>query len=240
MDSSKTEKRETDKDSKVRKKSRLRKLAIWLLVDLGVAALVIILLLYRPGRYNPLSSAGFKPGEVSPYLTDLSAAVYNGAQLGEPFDVVVSQEAINDMIARGDWPKEEGGVMLYAPAAVLEPGIAVLMATANVKGMEFIVTIELEPKIDEQGLLTLRVAKLKVGAMNITPLAKMIAKKMYADQIAAMPVDTEAWQTKIAASLLNDEPFEPIFPTGDNNVRVRVGKVAVQKEKLSLQLIPVQ
>ncbi|MBL7153117.1 MAG: hypothetical protein ISS79_05335 [Phycisphaerae bacterium] len=240
MDSSKTEKRETDKDSKVRKKSRLRKLAIWLLVDLGVAALVIILLLYRPGRYNPLSSAGFKPGEVSPYLTDLSAAVYNGAQLGEPFDVVVSQEAINDMIARGDWPKEEGGVMLYAPAAVLEPGIAVLMATANVKGMEFIVTIELEPKIDEQGLLILRVAKLKVGAMNITPLAKMIAKKMYADQIAARPIDTEAWQTKIVASLLNDEPFEPIFSTGENNVRVRVGKVAVQKEKVRLQLIPVQ
>lgn len=241
MDSSKTEKRETAGESKApKKRSRLKRLIIWLFIDLTVVAAVIILLLYRPGRYDPLSAAGFKPGQVSPYLTLFHSAIYNGAQLGEPFDVAISQEGINDIIARGDWPLENEGVMLYAPAAVLEPGMAVLMGTANVRGMEFVVTIELEPIIDEQGLLSLTVGKLKIGAMNITPIARMMAKKMYADQIAAAPVDKDSWRTKIVASLLNDEAFEPVFPTGDKKARVRVAKVAIEKGKISIKLIPIR
>ncbi|HLB72996.1 MAG TPA: hypothetical protein VJJ98_03175 [Sedimentisphaerales bacterium] len=225
----------------------MKKLAIWLSIDLGVAVLVFILLLYRPGRYNPLSPAGFKPGQVSPYLTLFHSAVYNGAQFGEPFDVALSEEGLNDIVARGglewNWPLEHEGVMLYAPAAVLEPGRLVLMGTADVKGIELVVTIELESEIDEKGLLSLKVKKLKVGAMNITPLAKLMAKKMYAEQVAASAVDTEAWQTKIAASLLNDEPFDPVFPMlidSKLEIRVRVQKVAIQEGKVSFRLIPVQ
>jgi hypothetical protein len=246
MDSSKTENEETAGDSTVaKKKSRLKKLAIWLSIDLAVAVLVFILLLYRPGRYDPLSPAGFKPGQVSPYLTLFHSAVYNGAQLGEPFDVALGEEGLNDIVARGglewNWPLEHEGVMLYAPAAVLEPGRLVLMGTADVKGIELVVTIELGAEIDENGLLSLRVGKLKVGAMNITPLAKLMAKKMYVEQVATAPVDTEAWQTKIAASLLNDEPFEPVFRTLiDNEVQVRVENIAIQKGKLSFRLIPVR
>lgn len=227
------------KSGKTRKKSRLRKLACWLVVDLAVTAVIIGLLLHRPGRYKPLANDSFKPGQVSPYLTHLSSEIYNGAQLREPFEVVVTQEAINDMIARGDWPKEYEGVMLYAPAAVLDAGTIAFMGTANVKGMEFVVTIELKPKIDERRLLNLEVAKLKIGAMNITLLAKMIAKKMYAEQVDSVAVDRDAWQTKIAASLLNEEAFEPVFPTGDKDIRVRVEKASVQKERLVLRLIPI-
>jgi hypothetical protein len=158
----------------------------------------------------------------------------------------LSEEGLNDIVARGgvewNWPLEHEGVMLYAPAAVLEPGRLVLMGTANVKGIELVVTIELGAEIDEKGLLSLKLGKLKVGAMNITPLAKLMAKKMYAEQVAATPVDKEAWQTKITASLLNDELFEPFFPfrTEDGKVQIRVEKVAIQKGKLSLRLVPVQ
>ena len=245
MDLSKTENRETARESKaLKKKSRLKRLAIWLLIDLTVVALVLILLLYRPGRYDPLATGGFKAGQVSPYLTLFHSAVYNGAQLGEPFDVAVSQEGLNDIIARGgldwNWPLESEGVMLYAPAAVLEPGKAVLMATANVKGVELVVTIELDPQTDPNGLLTIRVGKMKVGAINVTPIAKIMARKSYAEQLAAAPIDQEAWQTKIVASLLKDKPFEPVFPTGERNLQVRVGKLAIHKGKLSLQLIPVR
>jgi len=131
---------------------------------------------------------------------------------------------------------ESEGVLLYAPAALFVPGTVVLMGTADVKGVEFIITIELEPKIDEQGLLNLQVAKVKVGAMNITPLAKMMAKKMYLQRINALDVDTEAVQTKIVASLLTDEPFEPVFPIDDKKVRIE--KITVAKEKLLLRLVP--
>jgi transcriptional regulator of aromatic amino acid metabolism len=131
---------------------------------------------------------------------------------------------------------ESEGILLYAPAVLFVPGAVVLMGTADIKGVEFVVTIELEPKIDEQGLLNLRVAKVKVGAMNITPLAKMMAKKMYAQRVAAISIDKKAVQTKIAASLLNDEPFEPVFSIDDKKVRIE--KIAVAKEKLLLRLVP--
>ncbi len=239
MDSSKTEIQGTETDLKIRKKARFKKLVIWLLVDLAVAAIIFALLLYRPGRYKPAdsSSGNFTRGQVSPYLTnELSPAIYNGTQRVEPFDVVITQSGLNDMIARGNWPMESEGVLLYAPAALFVPDTVVLMGTADIKGVEFIITIELEPKIDEQGLLNLQIGKVKVGAMNITPLAKMMAKKMYTQRLAAMPIDTEALQTKIAASLLNDVPFEPVFSIDDKKVRIE--KITVDKEKLLLRLVP--
>jgi len=239
MELSKTEMQGTETDLKIRKKARFKKLVIWLLVDLAVAAIIFALLLYRPGRYKPadFGSGSYKRGQVSPYLThDLGPVFNKGVQYREPFELVVTQKGINDIITRGNWPMESEGILLYAPAVLFVPGAVVLMGTADVKGVEFVVTIELEPKIDEQGLLNLHVGKVKVGAMNITPLVKMMAKKMYMQRINALDVDTEAVQTKIAASLLNDEPFEPVFRIDDKKVRIE--KITVAKEKLLLRLVP--
>ena len=220
-----------------RKKARRNKLIRWLLVDLAVAAIVFALLLYRPGRYKPISPDNYEKGEVSPYLTNnLSPAIYNGTQRAEPFDVVITQEGLNDIISRANWPMESEGVLLYAPAALFVPGRLVLMGTADAKGVEFVVTIELEPKIDEEGLLNLQVTKVKVGAMNITPLAKIMAKKMYAQRITASGVDTKALETKIVGSLLNDEPFDPVFSIDERKVRIE--KITIEKEKLLAHLVP--
>ena len=237
MDLSKTEMQRRETDLQNRKKARRNKLIRWLLVDLAVAAIVFALLLYRPGRYKPISSDNYEKGEVSPYLTNnLSPAIYNGTQRAEPFDVVITQEGLNDIISRANWPMESEGVLLYAPAALFVPGRLVLMGTADAKGVEFVVTIELEPKIDEEGLLNLQVTKVKVGAMNITPLAKIMAKKMYAQRIAASGVDTKALETKIVGSLLNDEPFEPVFSIDEKKVRIE--KITIEKEKLLAHLVP--
>ena len=224
-------------DLKKNKKSRLKKLIRWLIIDLVVVAIVFALLLYTPGRYNPIDSKSFEEGEISPYLTNqLSPAIYNGAQLARPYDITVTQDGLNDIIARGSWPMASEGVMLYAPAALFVPGKLVLMGTADAKGVEFIVTIEIEPVINEEGLLHLNVSKIKVGAMNITPLAKIAAKKMYTQQIASVRVNTKALQTKIVASLLNDEPFDPIFKI--DGKKVRIEKITIENEKLSAHLVP--
>jgi len=242
MVSSKREIQDTAADLKTpKKKGRLKKLTCWLLVDLTVAVVVIALLLHRPGRYNPVDfdSGGQQQGQVSTYLThELSPQLYNGAQLGEPFDLVVTQNGTNEIVAGWGWPKISEDVMLYAPAVLFMPGSVVLMGTANIKGVELVVTIVLEPKIDEKGLLNLQVEKIKIGAMNITPLAKMMAKKMYAEQLAAMPVeiDTESWQAKIAAALLDDKPFEPVFKVEDRKVRIE--EIIVREGKLTARMVP--
>lgn len=238
MVSSKTEIPGTGSDLKIRKKARLKKLVCWLLVDLSVAAVVFALLLYTPGLYNPavIGHDDYKKGQVHPYLTYLSSEFYNGAQRGEPFELVVTQNGINEIVTGLGWPMMSEGIMLYAPAVLFEPGSIVLMGTADIKGMEFVVTIALELKVDEQGLLNLQVAKVKIGAMNITPLAKMMAKRMYAQRIGTVPIDTEALPTKIAGSLLNDEPFKPVFRA--ENKKVRVEKITIAEEKLILHLVP--
>jgi uncharacterized protein YpmS len=226
-------------DSKIRKKSRRKKLLFWLLIDITVAVIVIVLLLYRPGRYNPVDfdSYNYDQGQVSPYLThELSPNLYNNSQRGEPFDLVITQDGINEIVAGLGWPKYSEGVMLYAPAVLFVPGTVVLMGTADVKGVEIVITIELEPKFDDRKMLNLHVAKVKIGAVNVTPLARMMGKKMYSERLAVLPVDTEALQTKIVGSLLNEEAFDPVFRVEDNNMRIE--KITVQKEKLTAHLVP--
>jgi len=226
-------------DSKIHKKTKRKKLVFWLLIDLTVGVVVFLLLIYRPGRYNPIDfdSLNYEQGQVSPYLTHvLSPQFYNNSQLGEPFDLVVTQDGINEIVAGLGWPKYSEGVMLYAPAVLFVPGTVVLMGTANVKGVELIITIELVPKIDEQRLLNLNVTKVKIGAVNITPLARMVGKKMYTERLAVMPVDTEALQTKIVGSLLNEEPFDPVFKV--ENSKVRIEKIIINHENLTAHFIP--
>lgn len=226
-------------DSKIHKKSRWKKLVFWLLIDLTVAVIVFVLLLYRPGRYDPadFDSFNYEQGQVSPYLThELSPQLYNNSQRGEPFDLVVTQDGINEIVAGLGWPKFSEGIMLYAPAVLFVPESVVLMITVNIKDVELIMTVELEPKIDEQKLLNLHVVKIKVGAMNITPLARMMGKKMYTEKLAMMPVDTEALQTMIVGALLNEEAFEPVFSIEDNKVRIE--KITIHHEKLTVRLVP--
>ena len=238
MVSSKREIRNMETDSKIHKKSKRKKLLFWLLVDLTVVVIVIVLLLYRPGRYNPVDfdSYNYEQGQVSPYLThELSPNLYNNSQREEPFDLVITQDGVNEIVAGLGWPKYSEGVMLYAPAVLFVPGTVVLMGTADIKGMELVITIELEPKIDDGKMLNLHVAKVKIGAVNVTPLAKMMSKKMYAERLGVVAIDTEALQTKIVGSLLNEEAFDPVFRVEDN--RVRIEKIIIKKELTILKFI---
>ena len=239
MDSGKREITDNGAIAKIRGKTRVRKLLFWLCIDLVVAVAVLVLLLYRPGRYDPagLESANPERGQVSSYLThELSPQFYNGAQRGEPFDLVITQKGVNEIVAGWGWPVMSEGIMLYAPAVLFVPGSVVLMGTVNIKGVELVVSIELRPSINEHGLSNLSVAQVKIGAMNITPLAKIMAKRMYAQRIAAASADSKALYAKIAASLLNDEPFEPVFEVDDRKVRIE--KITVHQEKITAHLVP--
>ncbi len=225
-------------DPKVRRKTRIKRLVFWLMVDVTVAVVVFALLIYRPGNYNPsdLASANLEPGQVSTYLThELSPGLYNGTQRGEPFDLVVTQEGINEIVASLGWPKMSQGVMLYDPSVLFVPDAVMLMGTADVKGVKFVVTIVLEANIGDDGLMGLQVAKVKVGAMNITFLAKMTAQQMYIQNFGEN-VDPEALQTKIFGALLNGERFEPVFKIDSR--KVRIAKISILSEKLTIHFVP--
>jgi hypothetical protein len=160
--------------------------------------------------------------QVDPYLSrDLSSKFYNGAQRQRPFEMVVLDTALNRALAQLTWPQNLGGVTLTAPQVLFKPGRIVLMGTTQLEGADFILTIELGPRLDEQGKLALLVEKVKVGAMNVTPLARMMGKRAYRERIESAPVDMEDLRTKIAASLFNDEPFDPLVKVEDKWVRLK-------------------
>ena len=224
----------------LRRKKRLKRLACWLVIDLVVAAVIFALLLYKPRWYQPavFSEGSYERGAVSPYLThELFPKIHHDAQLGEPFDLVITQQGINEIVAWSGWPKESEGVIFTSPAVVFVPENIVLMGTAVVKGVDFIVTIVVEPKINEQKLLSLNVVKVKIGAMNITPLAMILAKRSYEQRFAGITEDIKnEWQTKIVASLLNNEAFEPVFKVED--IKIHVESITLKEKQLVLRLIP--
>lgn len=236
--------KDTDKKLKVGKKRKFKK-RYWLLLDLVLAIIIFTLLFHKPARYKSQDTvpAGNNQDQINPYLTNvLLPQLYNGAQHQEPFDLVVIQKGINETISQYQWPQESNGVVLSAPTVFFVPDGIVLMGTANIKGAELVVTVVAKPSLDEQGLLHLRVEKVKIGAMNITPIARLMAKRMYAERLATVNVDTENLRAKIAASLLNDEPFEPIINVrdifDDVDKKVRVEKITITQKKLILRLVP--
>jgi hypothetical protein len=221
------------------KRSRHRKLLIWLAVDAVVAVTVIGLLLYRPSQYQPVvaadTSADPNGQTVHPYLhRDLGSTFYNESQKRRPFEIVVLDEKLNEAIAQNRWQSE--GVELSAPQVLFTPERITLMGTADVEGAKFVVTIELNPLLDGKGYLSFAIAKVKVGAMNVTPLAKLAAREMYRKEMGSGPVEVDNLSAKIVASLLNEEPFDPLMEVGGKWVRLK--GFDLTSGRLALQFVP--
>ncbi len=227
------------KVKKRKKKSRRRRLLTWLLIDLVVATIVVGLLLYKPSRYNPVNAtADPNNPSVHPYLyRDLASQFYNDAQNQEPFTATVYDELLNEAIALVKWPQESDGVTFAKPEVLFVPGRVVLMGTADVEGAKFVVTIELAPRFEENGWFNIDVEKVHVGAMNITPLARIIARRMYLQRLEELPSSLDdTLRMKIAGSLLNNQPFDPVFEVEDK--RVRLKDVTITQGRLVGHFVP--
>jgi len=201
----------------------------------GVSVFLILLLLHKPAGYTKPSVSD--SNKVGKYVTHvLSPQFYNGLQRREPFELVIPQDKTKEIVDLTKWPKESGGTTLSAPYVFFAPECIRLMGTAAAGGVEFVVTVVVRPAIDEQGLLNLHVAKVKIGAMNITPLVRPIARRMYRQRQEATNVEPEDMGAKITASLLNDEPFEPVLKVQDGQVRIE--RITIAEKKLIIRLVP--
>lgn len=234
---SKTEIKYKAKDLKNLKKKKRYWLLILSAIIIIVAILTIYLLSYKPADFTNPQPIVTK--EVSPYLTHvLSPRFYNGIQLGDPFDLPITQKGINDIIARSDWPKTADIAKFLTPKVFFTPDSITLMGTVILNHMELVVTISGKPYLDEDGLLHLPVTAVKVGALNVTFIAKIIAETMYAKRIAAGNIDNEQLTPRIAAAILNSRPFDPTFEV--NAKKARAKKITITKELIIISLAPVK
>lgn len=231
------------KERKKRKaKKRLRRLC-WLLAALAAAVILLLSLLHRPGRYNPPELDDEK--EVPKFLTHGLGRTFNNAvQLGEPFDLPVDQNGINEAIVwyyKCKWSKQFGEIIPSAPQAFFGPNTITLMGTVAAAGREFVVTVAAKPTLSRAGLLNLNVTKVKVGTVNITPIARIIAGTIYQKRLQTRPLNKDDVRAKIWASLLDNEPFDPVFKIKDafqEYRKVRLKKATVRQRELVLRLVP--
>ena len=204
-------------------------------VSAGVLVVFLLLLLYEPRGYGGGEKAGKK--EVSSYLThELSPQLYEGAQRQEPFELPVLADGVNDAIAGLGWPKESQGVKFSVPEVIFESGRVVLMGATEMGGVEFVVSVVFEPAIDSKGLLNLHVSKIKVGAVNVTPIAKMMAQRMYLEQVGSADGAFNVGERAVV-SLIYDRGFEPIFEVEDK--KVRMVEIAISEGELLVGFVPV-
>jgi hypothetical protein len=218
---------------------RILKRVIWPGISLILSIIIVLLFLYKPAGYVPANqaSAHRSQKEFSQDITNrLLPEFYNGIQRAEPFEMNIGQDEINEIIAHANWPKYSEGFVFYAPTAALSPGKILLMCTILhfQLDLELIVTVMMEPKLDENGFLNINVTLLKVGAVNITPLAGIIAGRMYKEHKPDF-IPPEDWRGKIAGSIFENTPFEPVFRVKGRWVRVEQFQIENQRLRLRLR-----
>jgi hypothetical protein len=228
-------------EHKDRQKTRPRKrhalkLALLIVAGLIVAStIIVLLLLHKPSSYEPPQT--IEDRQVSKYLTHvISQDLYNGAQTGEPFDLLITEEGIGDIVARSGWPKQVGEASFATPEVKFEPDNILLRGMVNLDTVELFVVIEGTGRIDEQGLLHLNVTKVKIGAVSVTIIAKLLAAAIYNNEATRRQLEEDDWRAKIMAALLLDRPFEPVFEI--EQIKVRIDNVRIEAGKITIHLVP--
>jgi len=226
------------KDSANVKRTRFRKY-FWPAVALALSLLVllaVILTTYKPGCYVPVHVAD--ENRISTYLTHrLLPTIYNGAQRGEPFEVVITQDGLNDIIARLSQPMQLHSITLSDPQVFLTPQQITLMATARATPLDLVLTIEVNPVINQQGLLNLYINNITLGAVDITTVGTLIGDNAYSSWMSSTGTEPNNIAARICRSLLHDEPFKPTFEI--DGKRLYVSQIEIMTKKIIVLLTPV-
>lgn len=215
---------EKQKKSKSKPANRFFVTAIVVVCVLLCACLVFLVLFkYVPAKYQP-AARGEPNAPVPEFITnDLMATIYNKSQLDEVFEVVIPQKEISELIANEEitgcaWPIVLNNVSISAPVIIFEPNTLSAMATIDYSGVPVVMTVVASPAIGGDGLLYLNIEKVKAGAVNITGLATMLARAIFAHQKEKFSDDASL--AMLAGACLDNEPMEPVFFVFDKRIRI--------------------
>ncbi|MFA5553574.1 MAG: hypothetical protein WDA68_03330 [Phycisphaerae bacterium] len=222
---------------------RLRNL-IWLfLMALILAAGILFLALHKPADYVPTEP--IIDNQVSKYLTHVIVRdLYNGAQLQEPFELIVTQEGINDIIARLQWPMQVDGISILVPQVIFEPELINVRAMIQSGGVDLLVSVSGNAFVNNGGMLNIDINNVKMGALNITVLAKAIAKSIYEKELSRRSGRPVRAEDVIVKAILENQPFDPTFRIEGNyltieSVDILQGKMILKMNGANYRMYPV-
>ncbi len=215
--------------------SKILKIILSVLLITTILLVTFTLMLFqKPAGSEPLNVKD--PNEVSRYLTHyIAPTLYNNLQSPEAFDLVLTQEAVSDIVARGKWPKEIGeGLSIFAPRVYFADGAVVLMSRMELAGREMVLTVVGKAWLDEQKLLNLNIEMIKLGSVNIRPLAMSIANDIYNARLAKAADSINDQTKRIAEALLCEKPVQPRFEY--RKQKALITNVTMEQTRLTLQL----
>jgi uncharacterized protein YpmS len=208
---------------------------LWPVIPIALVVLAIALVMHKPKDYAPLLIAD--QNQISAYLTNyLMPTIYNNSQLDEPFEVVITEEGLNDTIARWRQPMNFNNITFTDPQVILTQKQIIFMATARTRLAGPILTVRITPAINSFGRLNIHVDSISLGVAGITTLAKSKVNKAFADWLSFTGTDPNDTPAQICKSMLNDEPFEPVFKVNDKSLRLC--KIKLEAKKITALLLP--
>jgi hypothetical protein len=216
-------------------------------VILLILLLILCLLTCRPKGYKPLPQLS-DSREVSPYLTHyLVPDFHKNIQLDKPFEIIITQKGINDILSRHHWPVSADGVKVSMPYVQIKANQIKIMATVKMAALPMVAAVVASPEMTHNAKLKVRLKKVSAGKLNITVLAVAISRKMINQEIKAIessPYSTDfekkvnitLWKLFVKA-VLDGEPVEPVFPTIRGKT-IKLSGIEMAEEKLVLRFDP--
>ncbi len=243
-------------------KKKSKKTLDFLIFLMAAAVLVLILLnllFYTPKSYQPQQA---DPEEISPYITHrLGPDLYEKLQLDRPFEILVEQQGINDILARYTWPARTGSVTIDQPVTAIDPNGVAVMAKVRYMKIPMFLTVNANPQLSadpenpEKQVLRFNLQAVKAGKLPVTAIAKMIIASAIEDEaqytqkkLDANPADPlekiylEKYLQTLAAlkpALIDNEPIRPVFPIKKGKT-LRLDAIEMNRNYAQLRFSPVQ
>ena len=216
-------------------KKRKFKAFLLLALPFVLVLLAFVLVTHKPKIYAPLKIADQR--QISLYVSNyLMPTIYNNSQLDDPFEVAITEEGLNDTLARWRQPEKFNDITFTDPQAVLTQNHIIFMATAHTSLADLILTVRLTPVINSFSQLNIHLDDVSLGEIGITTLTKSIARKKFAEWLEFTGTEPNDIVAQAGKSLLDDEPFDPVFKFGDRSLRIC--KIRLENKKLTVLLLP--
>jgi hypothetical protein len=224
--------------NKIKQLLENRKIRKWLNLSAGLIIFALVLwfagLFRTPGHYRVTGPAA--DAYISQYLSNhILPELYNKSQYGRPFDLVISEAGINDVVARHIDANSLRQLNLLDLSVTFEKGRILLTGKTVYCGLDFIITIVLKPYINKEGYFFPKVSKIQVGRSRIPFVADAVKGKILGE-LTDFLNNLDIADSTIA--LFNSHGIEPVFSL--NHRKLRIDKITIQDKELIIHFLPQQ
>ncbi len=184
--------------------------------------------LYHPPE--PIKSKG-----ISPLFThQIAPQLHNKSQLAEPFDLIITEAGVDDLIARKFSAYQKAGIVIDAVDIAFVKGKILLMGRIKTENLNFVATVPICLNVKNNRTLEFDMGVVRAGRAPL-PFAAKIFDDALADNLTAVLKEhlAGAFDTEnLNGSLAVPAAYEL------NGKKFLIDKVSVEKAKLLIHFIP--